>query len=76
MPVSNGPMVHESYDPEADALYLQFYEAPILRQVEITPEIIVDEDADHRIIGIEILYPHRNGSIAQSWLARQGLMRR
>ena len=34
-----------------------------IRQVEITPEIIVDEDADRRIIGIEILYPHRNGSI-------------
>jgi uncharacterized protein YuzE len=67
--------LRESYDPEADALYLQFYEGSILRQVEVTPEIIVDEDADHRIIGIEILYPHRNWSIAQSWLARHGLIR-
>lgn len=64
--------LHESYDPEADALYLQFYEGPIARQVEVTPEIIVDEDADHRMIGIEILYPHRNWLIAQSWLARRG----
>jgi uncharacterized protein YuzE len=43
------------YDPEADALYLSFSDAPIIESEEVRPGIIFDYDAEGRVVGIEVL---------------------
>jgi len=43
------------YDPEADALYVSFSDAPIIESEEVRPGIIFDYDADGRVVGIEVL---------------------
>jgi uncharacterized protein YuzE len=57
--ISNGPkgMITTSYDPEADAVYVRI--AP--KSIEITgtrevePGVILDMDANGRLVGIEVL---------------------
>jgi len=43
------------YDPEADALVLRFADAPVVESAEIKPGLILDFDADGRIVALEIL---------------------
>lgn len=43
------------YDPEADALYLRLADANIVESEEVRPGIVLDLDADGRVVGIEIL---------------------
>jgi uncharacterized protein YuzE len=44
------------YDPEADALYIQFREALAERNVDVTEGVTVDLDKDGNVIGIEVLW--------------------
>ncbi len=43
------------YDKEADALYIYIQEKTVHRTKEIEDGILVDFDADKRLIGLEIL---------------------
>ena len=43
------------YDPEADALYVSFSDAPIIESEELRPGFIFDFDADGRVVGLEVL---------------------
>ncbi|PSR35782.1 MAG: hypothetical protein C7B44_12425 [Sulfobacillus thermosulfidooxidans] len=61
-----------TYDPDADALYITVHDAPIASQVSLTPDIIVDETADHRLVGLEILTPADNWPLARTLLAQHG----
>ena len=44
------------YDPEADAAYIKLTEADVAESEEVKPGIILDYDAQERVVGIEILY--------------------
>ena len=43
-------------DEEADALYIRFDEAKIIESEEVSPGIILDFDADGRVVGFEMLH--------------------
>lgn len=43
------------YDNEADALYIRFAESPISDSEEVRPGIVLDFDAQGKVVGIEIL---------------------
>lgn len=43
------------YDAEADALYLRFADTPVIESEEVRPGLILDFDADGRIVAVEIL---------------------
>lgn len=45
----------QEYDAEVDALYLQLAEAEIVESEEVRPGIVLDFDAEGRVVGIEIL---------------------
>jgi uncharacterized protein YuzE len=44
-----------NYDAEADALYVRFAEGRIDGSEEVAPGIVLDFDADHRLLGLEVL---------------------
>ena len=44
------------FDPQADAVYLELTEAEVEESKEIQPGIIMDYDAEGRVVGIEVLY--------------------
>jgi uncharacterized protein YuzE len=43
-------------DTESDALYLRLDESPVLESEEVRPGIILDLNAEGKVVGIEILY--------------------
>ena len=43
-------------DREADALYLNLDEAPAAESEEISPGVILDYNAEGKVVGIEMLY--------------------
>lgn len=43
------------YDAETDALYLRFTETAIIESEEVRPGIVLDFDAEGRIVALEIL---------------------
>ncbi len=43
-------------DRQADALYLDLDEAPAAESEEISPGVILDYNADGKVVGIEMLY--------------------
>ncbi len=44
------------FDPQADAVYLELTDADVHESKEVQPGIIMDYDAEGRIVGIEVLY--------------------
>ena len=44
------------FDPQADAVYLELTDTEVEESKEIQPGIIMDYDAEGRIVGIEVLY--------------------
>ncbi len=44
------------YDSQADAAYIKLSEAEVSDSEEIRPGVIVDYDAQDRVVGIEILH--------------------
>ena len=47
--------MNTSYDPVTDALYVRFAKTPIEGSEEVAPGIILDFDAEHRLVAIEVL---------------------
>jgi uncharacterized protein YuzE len=43
------------YDPEADALYVRFADASIVESEEVADGVVLDFDAEGRIVAIELL---------------------
>ncbi len=43
-------------DRENDALYLRLDESPIVESEEVQPGIILDFNANHQVVGVEILH--------------------
>ncbi|HEY1795987.1 MAG TPA: DUF2283 domain-containing protein [Stellaceae bacterium] len=46
---------HVTVDEEADALYIRFDDATIIESEEVSPGIVLDFDADGRVVGFEML---------------------
>ncbi len=44
------------FDPQADAVYLELTDADVNESKEVQPGIIMDYDAEGRIVGIEVLH--------------------
>jgi uncharacterized protein YuzE len=44
-----------TYDPEVDALYVRFADAPVIESEEVSAGVVLDFDADGRIVAIELL---------------------
>lgn len=51
------------FDPQADALYLELMEAEVEQSKEIQTGVILDYDAEGRIVGIEVLYVSKRGQL-------------
>jgi uncharacterized protein YuzE len=47
------------YDHEADAAYLRLTDAHVLESDEVADDIVIDLDADNKIVGIEVLHASR-----------------
>ncbi len=47
--------MNSRYDPEADALFVRFSEGTIIDSQEVAPGIILDFDAQNRIVALEVL---------------------
>ena len=48
------------YDAEADALYVRFADAPVVESEEVSSGVVLDFDADGRIVAIEVLDARRH----------------
>ncbi len=44
-----------TYDPEANAAYIRFSPEPVEESEEVSAGIVLDYDADGRIVGMEVL---------------------
>jgi len=44
-----------TYDPDVDALYVRFADAPVVESEEVSEGVVLDYDADGRIVAIELL---------------------
>jgi uncharacterized protein YuzE len=52
-------MIRQSYDLDADALYIRLTSRKVARTAEIDAGTLVNLDADSAIVGIEVLQPAR-----------------
>ena len=43
------------YDPATGAAYLRFSEARVVESEEVSPGVVLDYDADGRMVGMEVL---------------------
>ena len=43
------------FDPDADALYIRLAEGKVSESAEVSPGIVLDYDAESRVVGIEVL---------------------
>jgi uncharacterized protein YuzE len=43
------------YDAQVDALYIDLSERHAVDSTEVAPDVILDFDADNRLVGIELL---------------------
>ncbi len=55
------------YDPAADALYLRLADAPVSESEEVRPGIVLDLDANGRVVAIEILDPQDHLAAGFDW---------
>ena len=42
-------------DRKADALYFRLSETPIVESEEVSPGVVLDYDADNKVVGVEVL---------------------
>lgn len=47
--------VNLHYDPATDAAYLRFSEQAVMESEEVSPGVVLDYDADGRMVGMEVL---------------------
>ena len=43
------------YDPQTDALYVRFADAPVVESEEVSDGVVLDFDAEGRIVASELL---------------------
>ena len=48
------------YDPDADALAINWSDAPIEESDEVEPGVILDYDSNGNVIGVEVLEASKN----------------
>ncbi len=48
-------MTDQTYDPQADAAYFRLAKGDVVESAEVSPGVVLDYDADGRILGIEIV---------------------
>ncbi len=53
-------MTKFEYDPEVDALYVRFGSTAVVDSEELRPGIVIDLDANGRIVALEILDARKN----------------
>ncbi|MEK7811237.1 MAG: DUF2283 domain-containing protein [Pseudomonadota bacterium] len=51
------------FDQEADALYVNLAEGEVDKTEEIKPGMILDYDANGNILGVEVLYVSKRGTL-------------
>jgi uncharacterized protein YuzE len=51
------------FDPQADTIYLELTDTEVEESKEIQPGIIMDYDAEGRIVGIEVLYVSKRAKL-------------
>ena len=49
-----------AYDPETDALYVRFTDTPIVESEEVSDGLVLDFDADGKIVAFEFLDARKN----------------
>ncbi len=49
-----------TYDAESDALYVRFAEKPVVESEEVAEGVVLDFDAEGRIVAIEVLEATRH----------------
>ena len=54
------PGLRVSYDPEADALYLEVRDGVAADNVDLAPSVTADLDRRGRVLGIEVLHASRH----------------
>jgi uncharacterized protein YuzE len=53
------------FDQSADAVYIRLDDAKIIDSVEVGPGVVLDYDADNRVVGIEVLNAQQRLPTAQ-----------
>lgn len=48
-------MIRLTFDPATDAAYLRFSTSAVLDSEEVADGVVIDYDADGRMVGIEVL---------------------
>ena len=48
------------YDQATDAAYLRFSASPVVESEEVAPGVVLDFDADGRMVGMEVLDARRH----------------
>ena len=61
------------YDPYADALYVRFSEAEIIESEEVSNGVILDFDAEGRIVAIEVLDASKHLAPGATFFYRGGI---
>jgi uncharacterized protein YuzE len=57
-------MISQSYDIDADALYIELDSRAVARTVQIDSGTLVDLDAAGQLLGIEVIHPQRSWPLA------------
>jgi len=52
------------FDQEADALYIRLDDSPVAESEEVGPDVVLDFDANNRVVGIEVLNYRRSRGLA------------
>jgi uncharacterized protein YuzE len=48
-----------TYDPEADAAYIYLGAAAVVESEDVSPGVVLDYDAEGRVVGVEVLNASR-----------------
>lgn len=59
-------MMLQTYDADADAMYLKLRDGKIARTEELDGWAYVDVDADGQAVGIEVIHPARNWPVGEA----------
>ena len=57
---ASGPAARVTYDPEADALYMEFRDGVAVDNVDLAPGVSADLDRRGRVLGIEVVHSSRH----------------
>ncbi len=49
-------------DKKSDALYLRLDDSPIVESEEVSPEVVLDHNESHEVVGVEMLHLSKRSS--------------